>query len=86
MRVEAGGLELGGVLGQQHAVGGERDVLDAGQRREIADEIGEVRPQQRLAAGEAQLASRRARTNRRASRTISSKSSRSVDFRKRYAS
>ena len=53
--LEAGGLELGGVLGQQHAVGGERDVLDAGQRGEIADEIREIRPQQRLAAGDAQL-------------------------------
>ena len=55
MRVEARRLELGGVLGEQHAVGGERDVFDAGQRREVADEIGEVRPQQRLAAGDAQL-------------------------------
>ena len=53
--IEAGGLELGGVLGEQHAVGGERDVLDAGQRREIADEIGEIRAQQRLAAGDAHL-------------------------------
>ena len=39
MRVEPGGLEFGGVLGEQHAVGGERDVLDAGQRREIADQV-----------------------------------------------
>ena len=29
--IQAGRLELGGVLRQQHAVGGERDVLDARQ-------------------------------------------------------
>ena len=52
---QARGLELGGVLGQQHAVGGERDVLDAGQLREVADQVRQVGAQQRLAAGDAQL-------------------------------
>ena len=41
--VEARGLELRRVARQQHAVGGQRDVLDAGERGQIADQIGEVR-------------------------------------------
>jgi hypothetical protein len=53
--VQARGLELGGVFRQQHAIGGERDVLDVRQLRQVADEIREVRPQQRLAAGDAQF-------------------------------
>ena len=53
---EAGGLQFGGVFGQQHAVGGERDVFDSRQRAEIAHEVGEVRAQQGLAARDAQLA------------------------------
>jgi hypothetical protein len=53
--IETRGLELAGVLGQQHAVGGERDVLDAVDRREVADEVRQVRAQQRLAASDADL-------------------------------
>ena len=56
MRCRPAALQLAGVARQQHAVGGERHVLDAGDGGEIADEIGEVGAQQRLAAGEAELA------------------------------
>ena len=49
-------LELGGVARQQHAVGGESHVFDAGDVGQIADEIGQIGTQQRLAAGQAQLA------------------------------
>ena len=58
---QACGLELRGVLGEQHAVGGERDVLDAGDGRQVADEVGEVGAQQRLAAGQPQFAHAEAR-------------------------
>ena len=67
--LQARGLQLGGVLRQQHAVGGQRDILDAGDRGQVADQVGEIRAQQRLAAGQAQLAhARAARTGARAAR------------------
>src|SRR5690606_39527706 len=40
---EARGLQLARVLREQHAVGGERHVLDTGKRGQVADEIGEIR-------------------------------------------
>jgi len=49
-------LELGRVPCEQYTVGGQGHVIDAGYRREIADEIGEVGAQQRLTAGQADLA------------------------------
>ena len=55
---EARGLEFVGMLGQQHAIGGHGDVVDAVDAVEIGDEVGQVHAQQRLAAGDAQLAAR----------------------------
>src|SRR6185436_3551193 len=58
-RVEADGnslqprrLELAGVLGEQHAVGGECDVLDVRQLCQVTDQVGEIGAQQRFAAGD----------------------------------
>ncbi len=53
---QAVGLQIDGMLPQQHPVGGERDVVDARNIGQIADQIREIRAQQRFAAGEAQLA------------------------------
>ena len=53
--LEAVGVQLDCMLRQQHAVGGERNILDAGYAGEVADQIGEIGAQQRLTAGEAQL-------------------------------
>src|SRR5207253_685877 len=54
--LEARRLELARVARQQHAVGGEGDVLDARNGRQVADQVGKAGAQQRLAAGEAELA------------------------------
>jgi hypothetical protein len=43
------------MLGEQHAVSRERDILHAFQRGQLADQLGDIRAQQRLAAGEANL-------------------------------
>jgi hypothetical protein len=43
------------MLGEQHAVGSERHVLHAFQRRQLADQLGNIRAQQRLAAREPHL-------------------------------
>ncbi len=45
-----------GVAGQERAVGGQRDVIDPGQIGQQPDQHGQVAPEQRLAAGQAQLA------------------------------
>jgi hypothetical protein len=52
--LEAGGLEGRGLLGQQHAVGGEGH-LHVGNLDQLGDELFQVAAQQRLAAGEADL-------------------------------
>jgi hypothetical protein len=75
-------VQIDRVLAQQHAVGGQRDVVDAGNAGEIADQIGQIGAQQRFAAGEAQLAHAEAREQPR-ERTISSNDSRSCDFKNR---
>ena len=80
--LQAVGVQIDGVLREQHAVGRQRDVLDARDIGQIADQIGQVRAQQRLAAGEAQLAHAEP-ANSRVRRTISSNDRRSCDFRKR---
>jgi hypothetical protein len=54
--LQTGGFEFRGMSCQQDAVRGERDVIDARYRGEIADEVGEVRPQEGFAACEAELA------------------------------
>ena len=53
--VQAVRFQLRRMLGEQHAVGGQRDVLHAFQRRQLADQLGNIRAQQRLAAREAHL-------------------------------
>ena len=53
---QSGVVELLGVLGQQDAVGGQGQVLDAGDRHQLANQLGEAFADQRLAAGDAQLA------------------------------
>ena len=50
MRLQTSGREVVCDLGELHAVGGHRDV-DA-ERRQHLDQAGEVRPDQRLAAGD----------------------------------
>src|ERR1700679_1759433 len=44
------------MLGQEHAVGGEGNVLDLGNRGKVPHEVGEIRTQQRFASGETKLA------------------------------
>ncbi len=46
--------QLGGLFGEQDAVGGEGEVVDAGQSGEHFDESRQVGPHERLAAGEPQ--------------------------------
>ena len=48
-------LQLRRMLREQHAVGRQRDVLHAFERGELADQLGDIRAQQRLAAGEPHL-------------------------------
>ena len=47
-------------IAEQHAVRGERQVVYAGARRELADETRQITAEQRLAAGDAGPAARRA--------------------------
>ena len=82
--IQARGLQFGGVAFEQDAIGGQRDILDAGDAGEVADQIGEVRAQQRFAAGEPDLVTPCA-TNSRASRRISSKDRRSRGFQEPVA-
>src|SRR5690606_29556546 len=49
-------LQLGGMLREEHAVSCKRDILDPFDRCEIANELGEIGTQQRLATGEAYFA------------------------------
>src|SRR5882724_3334552 len=58
---EAVGMQIDGVLPQQHPVRGQCDVVDARDVGEIADQVREIRPQQRFAAGETQLSHAQAR-------------------------
>ena len=44
------------LVGQQHSVGGQRHVLNAFDRAQPSDQLRQILAQQRLAAGEAQLA------------------------------
>ena len=69
--MEAGALEVGGVGGQQHAVGGHRQVADAVAAGEPRHEVGEVAAQQRLAAGQPDLVDAEVRKTS-TSRSISS--------------
>jgi hypothetical protein len=54
--VQAGLAQRARLAGQQRAVGGQRQVLDAGNLRQPRNQLRQAAPQQRLAAGEAQLA------------------------------
>ncbi len=54
--LQARRAQLEGVLGEQDTIGGQGDVVDAVDGRQVANEIRKSRPQQRLATGEAQLA------------------------------
>ncbi len=54
--LEPGRDQLGRMLGQQHAVGGQRDVLDARHAVEVGDQVRQVGAEQRLAPGQPQLA------------------------------
>ncbi len=53
---QAVALQFRGVLGEQHPVGGEREIVDALDHRQLADQFREPRTQQRFAPGETQLA------------------------------
>src|SRR5665647_3548355 len=53
---QPGAAQIGRIPGQQHAVGGQRDVVDAARAAEHADEVGAAVPHQRLPAGDAHLA------------------------------
>src|SRR5687767_259162 len=53
---ESLGRQLRGVLGEQDAVGGEREVLDPVDARELSHEVGKPGAQERLSAGETDLA------------------------------
>jgi hypothetical protein len=53
--VEARGFQLRGVAREQDAVGRQRNIVDSRDAGEIADQIGEVRAQQRFAAGQPDL-------------------------------
>ena len=72
-----------GVAREQQAVGGQRQVLDAGIRGEHLDEALEVAPQQRLAARQPDPVDALRRRSRAATRAISSKLSSSSRGRKR---
>ena len=54
--VESGVLEVPGLLGQQVAVGGQRDVGDAINGGHLRDQLRQISTQQGLAAGDARLA------------------------------
>jgi hypothetical protein len=51
--VDPGGDEVGGLVGEHVAVGGQREVVDTLDRREALDQRREFAPHQRLAAGQA---------------------------------
>ncbi len=50
------GVQIDCMIGQQHAVGGQCDVLDSRDAGQIANQIGQVGAQQGLAAGQAYFA------------------------------
>jgi hypothetical protein len=52
---EPGRAQLAGLLGEEHAVGGERQIVEAGLARQDAHEDSQISARQRLAAGEADL-------------------------------
>jgi len=68
------------MIGQQHAVGGQCNVIDSRNAGQVTDQISEVGAQQWLAAREAYLAHAQP-GNSLVRRTISSKDNRSRDFR-----
>jgi hypothetical protein len=53
--IQAVRLQIDRMPGEQHAVGGQGNILDVGNRREIAHQVREVGAQQRLAAREPYL-------------------------------
>lgn len=53
--MEAGGAEVAGVAGEEEAVGGHGQVLDAGDGGETFDEAGETGTEQGFAPGEAEF-------------------------------
>src|SRR5579863_9151436 len=53
---QAGIVEFPSLLGEQHAVGGQRQIFDALNRRQFADQLRQILAKQRLSAGETQLA------------------------------
>ena len=69
--MEAGGSERVGLIGEQNAVGREREVGEAGLPGEHADQARQLAAQQRLAAGEADLVDAERRGTRRPARAIS---------------
>ena len=46
-------------LGEQERVGGQREAVDAGHASDPLDDLDDVEPQRRLAAGQAELAKAR---------------------------
>src|SRR5580658_7336254 len=68
--LQAVGLQVHRVPSEQHAVRSEGDVLDLGDDREVADQVGEIRTQQRLAPGETELAHAEVREQARESRDL----------------
>ncbi len=54
--LESGGLQFHRMLGEQDAVGGQGDIVDAGDAGQIAHQVGQIGSQQRLATRESQLA------------------------------
>ncbi len=52
---QTGVIQRASLLGQQHAVGGHRQVLNSGNGDQLLDQPGQILPHQRLAAGDAQL-------------------------------
>ena len=52
---QAGSLQLYGVLGQEPGIGGQGDILDAGNGRQHLHENGQIPAQQGFTAGEADL-------------------------------
>ena len=58
---QAIGVQIDRMIGQQHSVGGQGEVLDSRDAGQVADQISQVGAQQRLTAGEAHLLHAQAR-------------------------
>ena len=73
-------LEFGGVLREQHAIGRQREIVDAIDRRQFGDEVGQAGRAAAVRRPSGAACVRRAPAASRASRVISSNVRRSADL------